>query len=55
MYNINKQYLLIASINGKQIYKRVFKGYLSNGGLELSINDSIKHDFKNYECKVIEF
>ena len=54
MYDINKSYLLTASLNGKIIYQRTFKGYLSAKGLTLAINDYINNDFKNFDCTVTE-
>ena len=44
---------IIARLNGREVYRRVLKGFLSREGLEGSITGSVKHHFKNFTCEVI--
>lgn len=48
------QITIIASINNRQVYIRKLQGYQSIKGLELAIKNTVEHDFKNYDCKIIK-
>lgn len=45
--------LIIASLNGKMIYRRQLRNYPSLAALELAIHNAVIHDFSHYECFIV--
>ena len=46
---------IMARLNGRLVYRRVLQGYLGAPGLELAIQNAVRHDFRAFECDVIRW
>lgn len=44
--------ILLATLNGRLIYRRILTGYRSRAGHDLAIRHALRHAFHNYEVQV---